>query len=185
MKRLSFILQYILNPRTVGAILPSSTKLSEKMVQSINFNKAKYIVEYGPGTGVFTDELIKQRNKDTVLLIIENNNEFYNLLNNKFKGENNLFIINDSAENIEKYLKMYDIPYVDYVISGLPFASLPKNVSCMILNKTNKILRKEGKFITFQYTLFKKEFISEYFKKIDVKRELINIPPAYILSCTN
>ena len=185
MKRLSFIMQYLLNPRSVGAILPSSTKLSEKMLQSINFNKAKYIVEYGPGTGVFTDELIKQRNKDTMLLIIENNNEFYDLLKNRFEGEKNLFIINDSAENIEKYLKLYAIPYVDYVISGLPFASLPKDVSCMILDKTNKILKKEGKFITFQYTLFKKGFIGEYFKKIDVKREFINIPPAYILSCTN
>ncbi|MFT5874002.1 MAG: hypothetical protein ACI8WT_002962 [Clostridium sp.] len=32
-------------------------------------------------------------------------------------------------------------------------------------NKTNKILRAEGKFITFQYTLLKKEFISEYLKR--------------------
>lgn len=185
MKILKFILQYILNPRDVGAIIPSSQKLSYKMVENINFNKAKCIVEYGPGTGVFTDKLIEKRNKNTVILIFENNNEFYNLLKHKFKEEKNLFIINDSAENVEEHLKIHDIADVDYVISGLPFASLPKKVSCSILNKTNKILRKEGKFITFQYTLLKKDFINEYFKKVDVKREFINIPPAYILSCGN
>jgi len=183
MKILKFILQYILNPRDVGAIMPSSKKLSRKMVENINFNSAKYIVEYGPGTGVFTDKLIEKRNKNTIILIIESNNEFYNLLKDKFKEEKNLFIINDSAENVDKHLQIHNISDVDYVISGLPFASLPKNVSCSILNKTNKILKKEGKFITFQYTLLKKEFINQYFKKIDIKREFANIPPAYILSC--
>lgn len=183
MKRLFFILQYILNPRTVGAILPSSTKLSNKMVESINFNKAKCIVEYGAGTGVFTDKLIKKRNKSTIIIVMELNNKFYNLLKDKFKGEKNLFIVNDSAENIEKYLKIHNILFVDYIVSGLPFASLPKNVSCSILDITNKILKKDGKFITFQYTLLKKDFIGKYFKKIDIKRELFNIPPAYILSC--
>ena len=185
MKRLSFILQYILNPRSVGALIPSSGKLANRMVENINFSNAKYIVEYGPGTGIFTDKLIKKRNKDTVIIIIEYNNEFYKLLKEKFKGEKNLLIVNDSAENIDKHLMMHDIPYVDYVISGLPFSSLPKKTSCNILNKTNEILRKEGKFITFQYTLFKKGFISNYFSSIDVKKEFINIPPAYVLSCVN
>ncbi|MBZ9609465.1 hypothetical protein G9F73_016900 [Clostridium estertheticum] len=106
--------------------------------------------------GVFTDKLIKKRNKDTVIIIIEYNNEFYKLLKEKFKGEKNFLIVNDSAENIDKYLRMHDIPYVDYVISGLPFSSLPQKISCDILNKTNEILRKEGKFITFQYDCLRK-----------------------------
>lgn len=183
MKSTSFILQYILNPRTVGAVLPSSTRLANKMVENINFNDTKFIVEYGPGTGVFTDKLIEKRNKDTVILIVECNNKFYDLLRDKYKNEKNLYIINDSAENIDKHLKRYGIPYIDYVISGLPFASLPQSVASTILNITNKILKDEGKFITFQYTLLKKEFIGEYFREIDVKREAINMPPAYILSC--
>lgn len=50
----SFIYQYIVNPKTVGAILPSSRYLCNKMIKEINFKDAKYIVEYGPGTGVIT-----------------------------------------------------------------------------------------------------------------------------------
>jgi phospholipid N-methyltransferase len=50
MKKLSFIIQYILNPRTVGAVFPSSQKLAEKMISNIDFTKAQYIVEYGKRT---------------------------------------------------------------------------------------------------------------------------------------
>ena len=54
-----FLSQYITNPRSIGAVLPSSKFLADKMVESIDFKKAKYIVEYGPGTGVFTNKLLE------------------------------------------------------------------------------------------------------------------------------
>ncbi|MES1043739.1 methyltransferase [Bacillus sp. Gen3] len=185
MKRLFFLFQYIVNPRTVGAILPSSKFLGDKMVERINFAKAKYIIEYGPGTGVFTEELLEKRNPETIIVLVEYNKEFYLLLREKFKMEKNLFIINGSAEDIHNYLKDYHIPYADYVISGLPFASLPKNISQKILTNTTKILKKDGEFITFQYTKCKKAFIEQFFTKIHVKREIRNLPPAYVFNCSN
>ena len=114
---------------------------------------------------------------------MENNKEFYSLLKEKYK-EDNVFIVYGSAENIEQYLREYGIPYVDYVISGHPFSSLPKNVSHKILVNTTKILNEEGRFITFQYTKLKITFIKQFFTKIDMKREYRNFPPAYIFSCT-
>ncbi|MFJ7737635.1 class I SAM-dependent methyltransferase [Lysinibacillus sp. NPDC097287] len=184
MKKLSFLIQYLINPKTVGAILPSSSFLGDRMIEKIDFKAAKYIVEYGPGTGVFTDKLIKKREPKTVIVLVENNKEFYSLLREKYKEEDHVFIKYGSAENIERYLKEYGIPYVDYVISGLPFASLPKNVSNEILLNTTRILKKDGRFITFQYTKIKKAFFNQFFTKIDVKREYRNFPPAYIFSCT-
>jgi phospholipid N-methyltransferase len=182
---IKFIKQYIKKPSTVGAVLPSSDNLASKMIEDVDFNASKCIVEYGPGTGVFTEKLIQSRSKETILILMEYNQDFYNMLVDKYKQEKNLYIINDSAENIAKYLKDYKISEVDYIVSGLPFASLPKNVSSNILNVSKEILKKDGKFITFQYTLFKKEFINKFFGKIDIKREIKNIPPAYVFSCNN
>lgn len=180
-----FIFQYFLNPRKIGAVLPSSTYLAKKMVNQIDFQNAKFIVELGPGTGVFTDAIMKRRKQQTVVMLIESNKEFCALLKEKYKNEKNLIIINGSAEEIDKHTKVFNIPYIDYVVSGLPFASLPKSVSSAILIKVKKLLRKNGAFITFQYTLYKKGFISQYFKRINVKREYRNIPPAYVFSCNN
>lgn len=184
MKAVSFIFQYIVHPKEVGAILPSSTYLGDKMIKEVNFHKAKYIVEYGPGTGVFTEKLLQNRNPQTKLLIVENNKQFYMLLKEKYKHEKNMIIIYGSAENIVKYLKEFEIPYVDYVVSGLPFASLPVQASNNILLNTQKVLDKDGAFITFQYTKLKKTFIEQFFSKIKVKREVRNMPPAYIFHCT-
>ena len=182
---ITFIKQYIKKPTTVGAVLPSSERLANKMIEGINFNDSECIVEYGPGTGVFTEKLIQNRSKNTVIILIEYNYDFCNMLKDKYKYEENLYIINDSAENIGKYLKKYNISSVDYIVSGLPFASLPKEISGNILNESKKILKKDGKFITFQYTLFKKQFINEFFGEIDIKREIKNIPPAYVFCCNN
>lgn len=155
------------------------------MMETVEFQSAKYIVEYGSGTGVFTDKIIEYRNPDTVVMLIESNEVFYLTLKEKYKSENNLIIVNDTAENIDKYVKKHGFPYIDYVISGLPFASLPNNVSNVILDKTRMLLKNRGKFITFQYTLFKKVLFAQYFEQIDIKREYRNVPPAFVLCCQN
>lgn len=184
MEILSFLKQYIIKPRTVGAILPSSKYLASRMIENIDFNTARYIVEYGPGTGVFSEKMIKRRNRETIMLLFESNENFYNKLKEKYKDESNVYIINDSAEYVGKYLKKYGVPYIDYIISGLPFASLPNDVSSNILKETQKHLNEDGKFITFQYTLLKKDFIKKYFSEVSIKREVRNVPPAYVLYCS-
>jgi len=183
MEILSFLKQYIIKPRTVGAIFPSSKYLAKRIIENIDFDYSSYIVEYGPGTGVFTDEIIKRRKSDTTILLFESNKEFFNLLKVKYKDEPNFYIINDSAEYIEKYLIRYDIPRVDYIVSGLPFASLPYNVSSNILKQAQKHLKEDGKFITFQYTLLKKDFIGQYFNELSLTWEVRNVPPAFVFCC--
>ncbi|MDP4143615.1 MAG: rRNA adenine N-6-methyltransferase family protein [Bacillota bacterium] len=182
---IKFLTEYVKSPRTVGALAPSSPSLAEKMVNDIDFRRAKCIVEYGPGTGVFTEKLISNKRSDTLLILFEYNERFYKQLSEKYNDVDNLTIINDSAEYIEKYLKQYNIEKVDYIVSGLPFASLPKSVSNKILESTQNVLRKGGLFITFQYTLLKKDYIENYFSDISYNRVFINLPPAYVLKCEN
>ncbi|MCL2405439.1 MAG: methyltransferase [Defluviitaleaceae bacterium] len=183
MSGLSFIRQYITKPRTVGAVLPSSKFLADKMTSNIDFNNAQCIVEYGAGTGVFTENILKLRKPDTVVILFENNQQFYNLLNEKYANEANLYVVNDSAEHIGKYLQMHNVSVADYIISGLPFASLPQAVSANIMTQTKNFLRPGGSFITFQYTLLKRDFIKQYFANIAVTREIRNVPPAYVFCC--
>ena len=57
---LQFLIQFIKHPRKIGAIAPSGVSLAQKMMEPIDFTKARCITEYGPGTGSFTDELIRE-----------------------------------------------------------------------------------------------------------------------------
>ena len=178
-----FLLEYIKNPKKVGAVKASSKYLAEEMLRNINFKKAKCIVEYGPGTGVFTEKILARAQKDTIVILIEINNEFFKILNKLYSHKENVIVLNESAENIDEILIDYSIDGVDYVVSGLPFASLPEKVSERILAKTSKIIENKGEFITFQYTLFKKEYIKKFFNFVNHKRVMRNFPPAYVLNC--
>jgi len=183
MGKFSFLLQYIFKPRTVGAVLPSSKYLANKMVAGIDFEHAKCIVEYGAGTGVFTEKILQKRNPATTVILFEMNSTFCQTLKEKYGSECNIHIINDTAQNVGETLQACGLEYVDYIVSGLPFASLPQDVSVDILTETKKYLKPTGAFITFQYTSLKMDFIGRFFDKIEIERELKNVPPAYVLRC--
>lgn len=181
---MQFLSQYVKHPRSVGALMPSSQQLSQQMVASINFEAARCIVEYGPGTGVFTEQLLSKKKPETKLLVFETNEKFYRLLKQQYKGVPNVHIIYDSAERIGHYVKMHGIDQVDYVVSGLPFASLPKEVSEKILSETKKALSVDGEFITFQYTKFKQKYFRTFFSDIHIDKVFLNMPPAFVFKCT-
>jgi phospholipid N-methyltransferase len=178
-----FLLEYIKNPRKVGAIAPSSKYLAYEMINTINFEDTNCIVEYGPGTGAFTEKILARAKDTTIIILIEINKEFYNKLKKLYGYKENVIILNDSAENIKGILKKYSIKKVDYIISGLPFASLPKKMSNDILARTSEIIGNSGEFITFQYTLVKEKYIESFFDKVSHTKVNRNFPPAYVLRC--
>ncbi|KEZ50565.1 class I SAM-dependent methyltransferase [Metabacillus indicus] len=185
MNSLAFFLEYINKPRSTGALLPSSPKLAECMTEAIDFQTADFIIEYGPGTGVFTEKLIKKRRIGTRILLIEQNEVFSRLLKDRFFDVKDLVIVNGSAENTSYYMKKYGFKRADYILSGLPFASIPSDTADLILSETASILGAEGKFITFQYTLLKKGLFKKYFSALHISKVYMNLPPAYVLACTN
>lgn len=180
-----FLKEFFKYPRSIGAVAPSSRYLADNMLSTINFETAQCIIEYGPGTGAFTEKLLSRVGDNTTVILLEINKSFYSALNKVYKHRQNVIVLNQSAEFVDAIIRKIGINKVDYIISGLPFTSLPKDVSESILLKTKKVLRNRGTFITFQYTLLKKSMFTKYFKKIRIKRTLLNFPPAYVLECRN
>ncbi len=182
---LQFFMQFIRHPRTIGAVAPSGKALAAKMMEPVSFQRAKCIVEYGPGTGVFTRELIRRRKKSTKLMIIEKNRAFYLKLKKELEGENGVFLVHGSAEQVNAYLEAYGIETADYILSGLPFTSLPEAVSERILKATQTAIGDKGRFITFQYSLAKQSFFTKYFALTGRLLEFKNVPPAYVMVMKN
>lgn len=176
-----FLKEYISAPDTIGAIAPSSRYLAESMMTSIDFDKAHCIVEYGAGTGVFTREVVARKRRDTTYIVIEQNDRFYEILRKQFHGMPGVVLIHGDAGNVCGFLKEQGFRHADYIISGLPFTSLPQQVSHRILSQTPKAIGTEGVFTTFQYTLLRKTFLENYFNIQKIVRVWRNLPPAYVL----
>lgn len=182
---MSFLLEYLKHPRKVGAIAPSGKELAKTMMRPIDFETADVIVEYGPGTGAFTKMLCEKKKPETLLLLIEQNEHFYKRLVSMFKGEPNVRILNGDAKDVNRYLRQRGYAHADYIVSGLPFTSLPGVVSDGILKATKSALGAEGVFITFQYSLLKRRYFERFFGISDCLRQIKNLPPAYVFVMKN
>lgn len=178
-----FLKNFIQQPDMVGAIAPSSKYLCFSMLKNINFESSRCIVEYGSGTGIFTKEIIRRKKKDTLFISFELNKDMFSRLKSLHSPKDNIYIINDSAENMMDYLTQQGFNEVDYIISGLPFTVLPRKVSLRILNNTFQVLSNKGDFITFQYSLHFLSTLKEIFPKVKLGIQLLNIPPAFIYYC--
>ncbi len=178
-----FIKEFFKSFKNIGSIIPSSQALSQEIMKNINFKDSNVIVELGAGTGVFTDHLIKNRNKKTLLIIFENNQNFYNFLKEKYKNTENLVLLDSCASTLNEILTMLHINKIDYIISGLPFLSIPTQ-------KRNDILKAiytspAKKIVLFQYTLKLSHLMNKFFQLISKKRVYLNFPPAYVLCYKN
>ncbi|MBC6605470.1 hypothetical protein H8B13_01425 [Hymenobacter sp. BT188] len=101
----SFLEEFLRNPAVVGSMVPSSRELTEKVMAPIDFASARCIVEYGPGTGVFTDILIQRRQAETAIVLVEVNRRFSKMLKERYSGQPNVHVIHGSADKTGEYLK--------------------------------------------------------------------------------
>lgn len=182
MSALQFVKEYVKQPRTVGAVMPSSKVLARQMVEAIAFDRLENIAEFGPGTGVFTEEILRRKRDGTMLLVIEENREFFELLHERYSKRDDVVVIHGSAEDVRGHMQAYGIGQLDAIVSGLPFASLPNDVSHAILRVTNQVLAPGGVFVTFQYSVMKKGLFEQYFAGMEWQRVWWNVPPAYVLA---
>jgi len=174
-----FFKTYLKERKQIGAWAPSSRFLVKKMCDKIDFSTAQNIIELGPGTGVFTKEILKRANTNTKIFVFELNEDFYNLLKNKFSDER-VILLNQSADEMEVILKKHNVTEVDAVLSSLPLAVIPDDVKNKILDSAYKVLRKGGKYVQYQYVLSAKKLIEKRFGKLKMGYAAINVPPAFI-----
>ncbi|MEW6468399.1 MAG: methyltransferase [Bacteroidota bacterium] len=180
-KRLNFLNEFFKKENKVGSVAPSSRFLVRKMVEPIDFDSARVIIEFGPGTGVITTELLKNMRDDAVLYAFEINEEFAQGLS--LIRDRRFRLIRDSAERLEEYLAQDGIRHADYVVSSLPLAIIPREVEYTILRAAARALKRGGSFIQFQYSLASRKKLKEIFHSIKTNFTPINIPPAFVFTC--
>jgi phospholipid N-methyltransferase len=179
-----FFSEFLKQGKNVGSVTPSSKFLVRKMVDPIDFSDVRCIVELGPGTGIITLELLNRMPENAILLAFEINSEFCEKLKKEIEDPR-LKVICDSAEKLEEYLKEYNVSKADYVVSSLPFAIIPNTVVKTVLDAVKKVLKKEGAFIQYQYSLNAYKKLKNIFRKVDLNFTPMNIPPAFVFTCTD
>lgn len=181
---LLFLKNFLTNPARVGSLLPSGPQLVADMLASIDFTTARLVIEYGPGTGVFTGEILKRLRPDARFVCIEVADDFYTDLKARY-ADPRMELIHGSAADVRKHLERLHLERPDAVISGLPFTSLPDSLRHEILIETCQVMAPETVFLLYQYTRYMTGHLERYFSDIQRDRTLLNVPPAYRFTCRN
>ncbi|MEO5773795.1 MAG: methyltransferase [Sphingomicrobium sp.] len=172
-----FLRGFLKHPVMVGSIIPSSRTLIEKMLKPVDWDNAKVFVEYGPGVGTFTRPILEKMAADATLVTIDTNAEFTSYLK-KSIDDDRLVAVTGSAADVEKILADRGFGHADYILSGLPFSTLPPGVGDAIGEATAKVIRPGGAFLVYQFSPKVRDFIQPHFERIERGFEWINVPPA-------
>jgi len=172
-----FLRGFLKNPVMVGSIIPSSKVLIDKMLEPVDWATTKLFVEYGPGVGTFTKPVLERLGPDATLVTIDTNPDFTHYLKQQI-DDPRLIAITGSAADVESILADRHLGKADYVLSGLPFSTLPPGVGDAIAEATAKVIRPGGAFLVYQFSPKVRDFIEPYFAPIKRGFEWINVPPA-------
>jgi phospholipid N-methyltransferase len=161
----------------VGSVIPSSRRLIDKMLGPVDWDSTKLFVEYGPGVGTFTRIILDRLPEDARLVTIDTNPEFTAFLKESI-DDVRLIAVTASAADIEKVLSERGLPAADYILSGLPFSTLPPGVGDAIGAATARAIRPGGAFLVYQFSPKVRDFIAPVFDRLDRGFEWVNVPPA-------
>ena len=171
-----FLKGFIKHPVMVGSIIPSSDTLISHMLSRVDWANTKLFVEYGPGVGTFCQHILDHLPADATYLAIDTNDDFILYLKESFL-DGRLRPVLGSAADVEQIVRDSGYEKADYVLSGLPFSTLPAGVGPAIASATARILRPGGAFLVYQFRAKVRDFISPHFARIDQATEYWNIPP--------
>jgi phospholipid N-methyltransferase len=172
-----FLRGFLKTPVMVGSVIPSSRVLIDKMLEPVDWANTRLFVEYGPGVGTFTRPLLDKLAPDATLVTIDTNPDFTHYLKESI-DDPRLVAITGSAADVEKVLADRTLGSADYVLSGLPFSTLPPGVGDAIAEATAKVIRPGGAFLVYQFSPKVLDFIKPHFAPIKRGFEWVNVPPA-------
>ena len=174
-----FFKGFVKHPVMVGSIIPSSGRTVRKMLAPVDWENAKLFVEYGPGVGTFCQPVLDRMRPDAKLIVIDLNPDFVGYLRKTFH-DGRFAAVHGSAADVNQIIRDFGFENADYVLSGLPFSTLPDNLGPVIAEETAKVLRPGGAFLVYQFRARARDFMAPYFKKIDNGFEPWNILPCHL-----
>jgi len=188
---LAFLREFLKAPVELGTCFASSRTLSRAMVTGLGLEQANVVVEYGPGTGALTREILARIPAGCRFIAIERNPGLAEEVRKRWPA---IHLHQDDARNVLAILEKEGVRpgEVDIVVNSLPFLLFPPDLQDELLRKTSEILRPGGRFTLLTYRIEGimpsvnriKRLMQNYFSEVELRtRVLQNLPPASVYWC--
>ena len=182
--------EFIADPEMVGAITESSSFLARMIVEGLDLQNAEAVLEYGPGTGVVTDYILRELKPGAKFAAIELNSEFAASFRVRHP---NVTLFEDSVANVRAICDGAGIQAADCIVSGLPWGGFPDAIQDKLMDEMMTVLKPGGAFVTFTYVLVPglhprgrrfAALLPRYFTTVTKSPVVwLNVPPAFVYRC--
>ena len=173
---------FLKHPKMLGSLIPSSRFLVNRLLGQVDWSRAGVVVEYGPGVGTFTAEILRRLRPDATLVVIETNGDFVRHLRHTVRDDR-LHVVHGSAADTSEVLADKGLAHADYIISGIPFTTIPSPIREEILRATHAALHPTGAFLVYQFTRAVLPYLHQVFTLVHQEFEPRNIMPARLFYC--
>lgn len=171
-----FFRQFVKHPGMIGSVMPSSASLVDAMLADVDWARTRLFVEYGPGVGTFTRTILERMHPDATLLAIDLNLDFVAFLEAQI-DDPRLRVVHGSAADVRRFVREAGHRQADYILSGIPFSTLPEGVGEAICAESRSALKSGGAFLVYQYSAYMRRLLSPQFEELRERVEWRNIPP--------
>ncbi len=177
--RVQFLRSFIAHPRQVGAVLPTSRRAVNDLLDMGSLPDVKVAVELGAGTGVYTREILARLPSGGRLLAFETDRSLAGSLATRLPDPR-LEVLAESAEGMGAHL---EAARPEVIVSALPFTSLTGPVRKKVLDECRRLLAPGGVMLVLQYSPFVRADLDSRWP--DVRRRIspMNVPPAFLYAC--
>jgi phospholipid N-methyltransferase len=182
-ERLLFARNFLQHPRMLGSLIPSSRFLVNRLLNKVDWARARTIVEYGPGVGTITSRILARMNPQARLVVFELNGDFVAYLLRSFP-DRRLHVVHGSAETVKRELLRRKLAGADYIISGIPYTTMPARLRETIMRESRAALNPGGAVLVYQFTRSVLPYLHTHFRHVRQDFEPRNILPARLFYCT-
>src|SRR6516225_278822 len=182
-ERLLFAKNFLQHPRMLGSLIPSSRFLVHRLLSKVDWPRARTVVEYGPGVGTITSRILARVAPQARLVVFEMNKDFVAYLTRSFPDPR-LHVVHGSAETVQMQLGRLKLAGADYIISGIPYTTMPFALRETIMRESRAALNPGGAVLVYQFTRAVLPHLRTHFRQIEQDFEPRNILPARLFYCT-
>lgn len=176
-------LKSFVTDKNVASVTPSSKYCVEHVCRPLNFSQNLNVLEYGPGTGVYGQYLLKKMTKQSRLIMVEMNEHFVKKLKNI--DDPRIEVHQGSVEHVMDLVDPKLIGQFDAIISGIPFSFLDLELKKRILKDSKELLKPGGQFLAYQTSKHLEQPLRAAFGNVHTEWEWRNIPPMTIYQAVN
>lgn len=175
--------EFLRHPGMVGSGFPATARMVRHVLGPLDWSAIDIVVEYGPGSGRFTFEMLKRMRPDARLVAIETGEAFVEKLRATCHDPR-LIVIQGSASEVRRHLDDNGLAKADFVLSGLPFSTLEPQEAEAIMRETAGVLAGTGMFTAYQMRTAIRPLIDRHFATVSHGYEWWNIPPCHLYWAT-